>query len=159
MLSKRMIDYYKDVVIRTSELSYSKKLKVGAIIVKDGSIISHSWNGTPPGSDNSCEDKIYVSEFENVYPEIRHFDEERNYHYYYKTVPEVSHAEESAILKIATSTQSSVGAQLFCTLSCCQSCAKLILKSKISEFYFINDYKSLDGIKFLEKYGVKVIKI
>ena len=38
------------------QLSYCTRKKVGAIIVKDGVIISDGFNGTPKGFDNYCED-------------------------------------------------------------------------------------------------------
>ena len=37
-------------------LSYCKRRKVGALIVKDRMIISDGYNGTPTGMENICED-------------------------------------------------------------------------------------------------------
>ena len=39
-----------------SLLSHATRAKVGAIIVKNGMIISDGYNGTPSGFDNCCED-------------------------------------------------------------------------------------------------------
>jgi dCMP deaminase len=71
----------------------------------------------------------------------------------------VSHAEEALLLKIASSRESSEGASLFCTHSCCINCAKLIYGAKISEFYYKTEYRSTEGIEFLNKFGIKVIKL
>ena len=38
-------------------LSHCERKKVGAIIVKNGMIISDGFNGTPTGFDNHCEDE------------------------------------------------------------------------------------------------------
>ena len=38
-------------------LSHCDRKKVGAIIVKNGMIISDGFNGTPTGFDNHCEDE------------------------------------------------------------------------------------------------------
>ena len=38
-----------------AELSHCDRKQVGAIIVKDGMIISDGFNGTPSGFDNCCE--------------------------------------------------------------------------------------------------------
>ena len=38
-----------------SELSHARRLKVGAIVVKDDRIISIGYNGMPSGWDNNCE--------------------------------------------------------------------------------------------------------
>ena len=39
-----------------SKLSYANRKKVGALIVKDNSIIADGYNGTPAGYSNECED-------------------------------------------------------------------------------------------------------
>lgn len=128
-----------DVAKRTSQLSYAEKLKVGAILVKDDMIISHSWNGTPRGTDNVCEFELPDGSL--------------------KTKPEVTHAEEAMLMKVASTHQSTVGGILFCTHSCCMNCAKLIYGAKIKGFYYSEEYRSSDGINFLRKYGIPVYKV
>lgn len=71
--------------------SYAKRKKVGAILVKDGRIISTGYNGTPAGFDNNCEE-------------------------YGKTKQEVLHAESNAIAKCAKSTENSECSTLYVTL-------------------------------------------
>ena len=39
-----------------AENSYCERRQVGALLVKDGSIISDGYNGTPSGFENICED-------------------------------------------------------------------------------------------------------
>jgi dCMP deaminase len=57
-MKKKFKEAYMDVAERFSKLSYAKKLKVGAIIVKDNRIISIGYNGMPSGWDNACEELI-----------------------------------------------------------------------------------------------------
>lgn len=160
-MNQKMVDYYMDIVKRTSQLSYAERLKVGAILVKNDSIIAHSWNGTPRGWDNICEDKVYLL---NRFEENRAKDsklvilEDNIGKYYIKTKSCVTHAEEALIMKIASSTQSSEGATLFCTHSACMNCAKLIYGAKIKRFYYETEYRSSEGIDFLEQCGIEVIK-
>lgn len=116
------------------KLSYCKRRKVGAIIVKNRMIISDGYNGTPTGFENVCED-------------------EENYTKWY-----VLHAEANAILKVASSTQSCNGATLYVTLSPCRECSKLIHQSGISRVVYSVAYKDLSGVEFLQKAGVIVIK-
>ena len=52
---KKMDEMYVDIAHRVAEMSYAKRKKVGAVIVKDGNIVSFGWNGTPNGFDNNCE--------------------------------------------------------------------------------------------------------
>lgn len=112
------------------ELSHCERKKVGALIVKDRMIISDGYNGTPTGFENFCED-------------------EENYTKWY-----VLHAEANAILKVASSTQSCVGATLYITLSPCKECSKLIHQSGIKRVVYAKAYKDTSGLEFLDKAGV-----
>jgi dCMP deaminase len=127
---------YDRVYIKMAEtwasLSHCNRKQVGALIVKDGMIISDGYNGTPSGFDNCCE------------------DEDGNTHWY------VLHAEANAILKVSKSTNSALGATLYLTLSPCKECAKLILQAGITRVVFKNEYKDDSGINFLKEAGVDV---
>jgi len=112
------------------ELSHCHRKKVGALIVKDRMIISDGYNGTPSGFENPCED-------------------DENYTKWY-----VLHAEANAILKVAASTQSCVGATLYLTLSPCRECSKLIHQAGIKRVVYSKKYKDNSGLIFLKKAGV-----
>lgn len=116
-------------------LSYCKRKKVGAIIVKDRMIISDGYNGTPSGFENCCEDNEGVTRWD------------------------VLHAEANAILKVARSTQSCEGATLYITLSPCKECSKLIHQAGIKRVVYNNGYRDDSGIAFLKKAGVIVEQI
>ena len=115
------------------DLSYCKRRKVGALIVKDRMIISDGYNGTPSGFENICED-------------------EENYTKWY-----VLHAEANAIMKVAASTQSTNGATLYITLSPCKECSKLIHQSGIKRVVYCEEYKDTSGLDFLKKAGVELV--
>lgn len=117
------------------ELSHCKRKQVGAIIVKDGMIISDGYNGTPAGFDNCCENEVGET------------------HWF------VLHAEANAILKVAKSTNNCVGATLYLTLSPCKDCSKLILQAGITRLVFISGYKDSTGVDFLQNAGVEVVQI
>lgn len=76
-----------------------------------------------------------------------------------KTVPEVIHAEMNAISKVARSTESCEDADLYCTLSPCLECAKMIIQSGIKRVFYHETYRSLDGLNLLEKANILYIKI
>ena len=138
-----------DWATRTAKLSYARRLQVGAIIVKDDSVISYGYNGMPAGWDNNCEDEIgNVLDVDDNIVEIR-----------LKTKPEVLHAESNAIAKLAKSTNSGLGATMFVTHAPCMECAKLIYQSGIGHVLYRNSYRDTSGITFLEKSGVKVEQI
>ena len=126
---------YLKMALEWAKLSYCKRKQVGALIVKDRTIISDGYNGTPSGFENCCED-------------------ENN-----KTRWYVLHAEANAILKISRSTQSCEGATLYLTLSPCKECSKLIFQSGIKRVVYIQDYSDNEGLSFLKDAGVEILKI
>ena len=122
---------YLKMALEWGELSYCKRRKVGALIVKDKMIISDGYNGTPTGFENICED-------------------DEGYTKWY-----VLHAEANAIAKVSSSTQSTNGATLYITLSPCKECCKLIFQSGIKRVVYNREYKDTSGLEFLEKAGVE----
>jgi dCMP deaminase len=114
-----------------AENSYCKRRQVGALVVKDKMIISDGYNGTPSGFENVCEDN-------NV------------------TKPYVLHAEANAITKLARSSNNSEGSTLYVTASPCIECAKLIIQSGIKRVVYAEKYRLDDGIKLMQRAGIKV---
>ena len=139
-MKQKMIDAYMKTAAIFAELSHAKRLHVGAIVVKDDRIISIGYNGMPAGWDNNCEDEII----------------DDRWYVTLKTKPEVLHAETNAIAKLARSSESGIGADLFVTHSPCLDCAKLIYQSGIKRVWFSEAYRNTDGVEFLKKSGVEV---
>ena len=166
-MKQKFIDLYMNLAHDVSQMSTAVKLKVGTVIVKDH-IITYGYNGTPSGWDNNCEDRdwdmgagpyLTSEEFDARYPyEGWHVGAERVIRYGLKTKPETLHSEANALMKIAKSTISSEGATLFCTHAPCIDCAKMIYQAGIFSVYYRNEYRSTDGINFLEKSGITIQK-
>jgi dCMP deaminase len=142
-MKEKFKQLYMDWASRTAELSHARRLQVGAVIVKDDSVISYGYNGMPAGWDNNCEE------------ETRYEDGGVTL----KTKPEVLHAESNAIAKLARSTNSGMGATMFITHAPCMECAKLIYQSGIGHVLYRDAYRDTSGVTFLEKSGVVVEKI
>lgn len=115
-----------------AENSYCKRRQVGALLVKNKTIISDGYNGTPTGFENVCED------------ETGH------------TYPYVLHAEANAITKIARSGNNSEGATLYVTTSPCIECAKLIIQAGITRVVYSEHYRLTDGLDLLKAAGITV---
>ena len=109
-------------------------------------------SGMPSGWENDCEEVVDVPLSDPRY-DYYNFNKEL------KTKPEVLHAETNAIAKLARSTESGLGATLFVTHAPCLDCAKLVYQSGINSVYYRNNYRNDDGLRFLEKAGVKAEKI
>jgi dCMP deaminase len=133
-MKNKFIKTYMDVAESFAKLSSAVRLQVGAIVVKDDRIISIGYNGMPSGWDNCCEDDN-------------------------KTKAEVLHAESNAVAKLAKSSESGLGATMFVTHAPCIDCAKLVYQSGIAAVYYKNDYRSTQGLEFLTKSNVDVIKV
>lgn len=116
-----------------AENSYCKRRQVGALIVKDKSIISDGYNGTPSGFENVCEDEHGV------------------------TKKYVLHAEANAITKVAASTNNCCGATVYVTASPCIECAKLIIQAGIKRVVYSEEYHLRDGIELLQHAGIEVL--
>lgn len=118
-----------------AENSYCRRRQVGALLVRDGAIISDGYNGTPSGFENVCED-------END-----------------RTLPHVLHAEANAITKVAKSSNSSLGATLYVTASPCIECAKLIIQAGITRVVYTEAYRDAGGVELLQRAGVEVARV
>jgi dCMP deaminase len=133
-MKNKYIKTYMDVAESFAKLSSAVRLQVGAIVVKDDRIISIGYNGMPSGWDNCCEDDN-------------------------KTKAEVLHAETNAVAKLAKSSESGLDATMFVTHAPCIDCAKLVYQSGIATVYYKNNYRSTQGLDFLIKSDVNVIKV
>ena len=129
---ERYDQMYMDIAHRVAEMSFDVDTKVGAIIVKDGNIISMGWNGTPAGFANECKHPSTGA-----------------------TLPYVIHAEANAICKLSRDGGNGLGSTLYCTLAPCMECTKLILQSGISEVVIASaSEKYLDAFKILNEKGM-----
>lgn len=142
MKQKKLDTTFINIAKEIAALSYCERAKVGSILVKNGNIISMGYNGTPSGMDNCCEE---IKEDGRLV-----------------TKSEVLHAESNAILKAAKMGLSTDGATMYCTLSPCKDCSKLILSSGIKKVVYLELFKRDNGsVDFLkqfiqvEQYGIQ----
>lgn len=118
-----------------SKMSYAKRKQVGAVIVKDNSIISDGYNGTPMGYCNECEDSNG------------------------NTLWYVLHAEANAILKTSKNNNSCKDSTLYVTLSPCKECSKLIIQSGIKRVVYSEKYRDTSGLDFLGNFNIECIQM
>jgi len=126
---------FLNVAKEFSNMSYAKRKKVGAVIVKDNSIISDGYNGTPVGYSNECENENGIT------------------HWY------VLHAEANAILKTSKTAQSCKDSILYITMSPCKECSKLIIQSGIKKVVYREKYRDTSGLDFLGNFNIECIQI
>ncbi len=128
--------------------SHCVKAQVGAVLAKDTRIISIGYNGPPAGTHN-CDEE-WPSE--GCPRDMR------------GSCSLALHAEENAILYAVKNGSTLAGATLYCTLSPCLPCARLIFTSGISKVFYRDSYAEFkgflndEGVEFLRKFGVETIK-
>ena len=137
-----------EIAYSVAKLSYAARRQVGCVIIKDQQIVSFGYNGTPSGFDNLCEDVVTTCKNSCSCGGCETST----------TKQEVLHAESNALTKIAKSTLSSEGADLYTTTSPCFECAKLIIQSGITRVFYNETYRDMGGVELLEKANIKVIK-
>ncbi len=130
-----------------AECSSANRLKVGSVIVKDNNIIACGYNALPKHIDGDVETKTVYTE-----PDGRIRVE-------YKTKPELRHSEKNALMSLIRSTNTAIGASLFCTHSCCKLCAIDIVDAGILEFYYKHDYRDDSGLLYLIDKGIQVVRL
>ncbi|PHO09541.1 dCMP deaminase [Malaciobacter canalis] len=120
--------------------------QVGAVIVKDGRILSTGYNGTPAGYVNCCEhwDGAYTKD---------HHEWSRTYEI---------HAEMNAIIWAARNGISIESATIYVTLEPCADCSKNLIASGIKRIVYDKAYEHTNSdvvTKFIKDNGVIIEQI
>lgn len=120
--------------------------QVGAVIVKDGRILSSGYNGTPSGYINCCDywDGEYTP---------KHHEWSKTYEI---------HAEMNAIIWAARKGISIEDATIYVTLEPCSECSKNIIASGIKRIVYLKSYEHNHSqiiSKFIEDNGVVIEKL
>ena len=160
---------FMEMAHAVSKMSRAVRAKVGALIVRDGNVLSIGFNGTPARFDNNCEEVEYVTDADAMYSLRDDMDVTNSMLSLgftktltgwtrLRTKREVLHAESNAISKIARSTQSSEGATLYVTLAPCYECSKLIIQSGIKRVVYQDEYRDASSITLLKKANIEVVK-
>lgn len=126
----------------------------GASIVRDGRILMSGYNGAPAGMDHcvhecTCQRLLIGGKL--------------SYHHtqgcgLLKPCLMAVHAEQNALLACAKYGVATDGAEMYCTMMPCVSCAMSIISAGIQVVTFENDYRIKDGMYLLTKAGVGVVR-
>jgi len=132
-----------------NEISSASKCvskQVGAVIVKNGRILSTGYNGTPAGFKNCCDywDGKYTKE-----------------HHEWSKTYEI-HAEMNAIIWAAREGISIKDATIYVTLEPCSDCSKNLIASGIKRIVYSKSYEHNDSkiiTQFLKDNGVEIERL
>jgi len=108
----------------------------GAVLAREGRIISVGYNGAPAGQRH-CLDSGCILDLD-------------------KHCQRAIHAEVNVIAMAAKYGISTEGAELFCTMAPCPNCSKLLVNSGIIKVTYSKSYPDMSGIELLKACGIKV---
>lgn len=111
---------------------------VGAVISKDGRIISSGYAGPPAGFPH-CNEACVVASSANG------------------GCRRTIHAEANAIAYAARHGIATQGATLYCTDSPCETCAKQIISAGIIRVVYLTPYRDRTGLELLHAAGIECI--
>lgn len=126
---------YMECAKAFAKCSNANRLKVGSVIVKNDRIISCGYNAQTSHINDPCELPNGTTD------------------------PRVRHSEKNALMGLIRSSESAVGATMFCTHSCCYLCSIDIVDSGITRFVYETEYRSSEGLQHLIDNGVIVEKL
>jgi len=150
MLKEKDKELYKNLLKCFESKSTCARVKVSAIIVKNGRVISTGWNGVPAGHIH-CEDVFKGKDVldENVKAEHKEYSDKNEIH-----------AEQNCLMASAKNGVSTEGCDMFVSISPCTACAKLIIASGIKNVYYVELYdRETYGLELLKKSNIKVEQI
>lgn len=158
-------DMFIQIVQVVAQRSTCLRHQVGALIVRDGRIISMGYNG-PVSGIPEC---VRLPTFEELTTSSEYAGRPAS-----KIINELNndprlcegpgctrslHAETNAIAFAARAGVSVEGCTMYCSMSPCINCAKVIVNSGICEVKFLEKYRNEDGIKLLERAGIAVVNL
>ena len=121
--------YFMRIAQLVAERSTCNRAKVGAVIVKDRSIIATGYNGSPSGMPHCLEVGCLV-----YYSRTPDGTEEENC---FRTI----HAEINAIALAAKNGNAIDGAMVYVTHTPCIHCLKVLLNVGMTGIYYAKPYK------------------
>ena len=130
--------YFMSIAKQVAMRSTCDRKHVGAIIVKDRTILSTGYNGSVRGLPH-CDDVGHTMENDHCVATV--------------------HAEANAIIQAAKNGVSVDEAEIYTTASPCWSCFKLIANSGIRKIYYGEFYRDERSIEVAKSLDIQLISL
>ena len=131
-------DYFMNIARQVATRSTCDRKHVGAVIVRDRTILSTGYNGSIRGMPH-CDDVGHLLENDHCVATV--------------------HAEANAIIQAAKNGVQVDQAELYTTASPCWSCFKLIANSGIARIYFGEFYRDPRSLDVARQLGIELIDL
>lgn len=130
--------YFMNIARQVSTRSTCDRKHVGAVIVRDRTILSTGYNGSIRGMPH-CDDVGHVMENEHCVATV--------------------HAEANAIIQAAKNGVRIDGAEIYTTASPCWSCFKLLANAGILRIYYGEFYRDTRSIEVARHLGIELVDL
>jgi dCMP deaminase len=131
-------EYFMNIAIQAATRSTCDRKHVGAVIVRDKTILSTGYNGSIRGLPH-CDDIGHMMENSHCVATV--------------------HAEANAIIQAAKHGTVINGADIYVTASPCWDCFKLIANSGIKRIFYYEFYRDERIIKIARQAGIKLTQV
>lgn len=123
-----------EIALIVKQRSTCLRRQVGAVLTKDGRVISTGYNGAPAGVPHCTPEKCNAEQ-----PCI-----------------DTIHAEANAIAFASRYGYSTDGTTLYTTASPCRECAKLLINAGVTEVVYDDEYRDTSPLRLLTGVGIRV---
>ncbi|NLD99655.1 MAG: dCMP deaminase family protein [Fibrobacter sp.] len=130
--------YFMQIAVQAATRSTCDRKHVGAVIVKDKTILSTGYNGSIRGMPH-CDDVGHMMENGHCVATV--------------------HAEANAIIQAAKNGAAIDGATIYVTASPCWNCFKLIANSGIKKIVYLEFYRDEKILTVSEAAGIELVQI
>ena len=131
-------EYFMKIAIQAGPRSTCDRKHVGAVIVRQKTILSTGYNGSVRGMPH-CDDVGHMMENDHCIATV--------------------HAEANAIIQAAKNGVSVNGADIYVTASPCWHCFKLIANSGIQRIFYGEFYRDQHVIDIAKKTGIELKQV
>ena len=130
--------YFMNIARQAGTRSTCDRKHVGAVIVRDRTILSTGYNGSIRGMPH-CDDVGHLLENDHCVATV--------------------HAEANAIIQAAKNGVLIAGAEIYTTASPCWNCFKLILNAGINRVYYGEFYRDTRSVEVAKRLGIELIDL
>jgi len=130
--------YFMNIARQAATRSTCDRKHVGAVIVRDKTILSTGYNGSIRGMPH-CDDVGHVMESDHCVATV--------------------HAEANAIIQAAKNGVRIDGAELYTTASPCWACFKLIANAGIGTIYYGEFYRDTRSIEVADRLHIALVDL
>ena len=131
-------EYFMRIAIQAAARSTCDRKYVGAVIVRDKTILSTGYNGSIHGLPH-CDDVGHLMENDHCVATV--------------------HAEANAIIQAAKHGTPINGADIYITASPCWNCFKLIANSGIQRIYYLEFYRDERILRVASQAGIELKQV